>query len=173
MATLDDEIARQDAAAAQIQAPNDHLQDEIQDFLKLVAEFGEQNGARRWVLSDGGTESGWVIDHGSLLLTTDGRVLRYGHVHLDATEGASVWHDWNRPCENGIKEVSHIRDLPEDLIQLLATTYRDLRKRNGSGGLVGADRAADPYAAIRAVADPVERLLRRPTSSRGSDTTTS
>jgi hypothetical protein len=160
LAALDDEIARQDVAAAQIQSSNAHVQDEIRSFLELVGQFGEHNGTRRWTLSSGGVISGWVIDHGTLLLSTEGRVLRYGHMHLDAPEGGSVWHDWNRPCDAGINQVGHITDLPEDLVQLLATTYRDLRNRNVSGSLAGPDSSADPRAAILAVADPVERLLR-------------
>lgn len=157
MATLDEEIARQDAVAAKIQASNAHLQHDIRNFLELVADFGEHDGARRWTLATGEEVSGWVIDHGTLLLTTDGRVLRYGHVHLDAAQGGSVWHDWNRACKTGITDVGHLTELPEDLVQLLATTYRDLRDRHTSGDLGGRAHA---LAAVEAVPDPVERLLR-------------
>ena len=157
MATLDEEIAKQDAAAAKIQASNAHLQGDIRNFLELVTQFGAHDGVRRWTLGTGEDVSGWVIDHGTLLLATDGRVLRYGHVHLDAAQGGSVWHDWNRSCKNGITDVDDLTELPEDLVQLLAATYRDLRDRNSSGDLGGR---ADALAAIEAVADPVERLLR-------------
>jgi hypothetical protein len=161
LATLDNEIARQDDAAALLKATQAELRDEVGEFLKLMATFGEHNGARTWRVSPRGPAlAGWVIDEGTLLLTTDGDLLHYGHMHPDGSGGGPTWHDWHRVCPNGINGVERVVDLPDDLVQLLATTFRHVREQRRTGQLPQRAALDDPFTRIQSVSDPVERLFR-------------
>jgi hypothetical protein len=159
---LGQEIVRQDSAAAVLESSTARLQDAVAEFLHLAAGLRPNDGSRNWVVGPTGQiESGWLVDSGTLLLTTDGRLLHFGHMHPGADDGAEpAWHDWNHPCDTGLSDVDELDALPDDLIQLLATTYRQLRNRHQEADIVVLDGVANRFAAIRAVEDPFERLLR-------------